>query len=174
MSAERPGDQILSILSSFQEKPVAVLENNRIYGYLLLSPEGEVTELSLMDETQAAAVLGSYLRQHSLSSLKVHLPLHQPEACASLSSLAEEEQLIHPGGRMFRIFSFDRVISAFLTLKSEICGIAPGKLELWIDKQPLTIIFDGKTVHTDTSAPSEAEAAAADSVPSNQGDSTND
>lgn len=154
MYAERPGDQILSILSSFQGRPVAVLEkeNDQIHGYLLLSPGNEVTELSLRDETQAAAVLGSYLRQQGLSTLKVHLPLHQQDACASLSSLAEEEQLTHPGGRMFRIFSFHKVMSAFLTLKSEISSIVPGRLELWIDGEPLTILFDGKRVRTETSA----------------------
>ena len=149
---ERPQELILPTLCSFQGQPVAIRKGDQLSGYLVLAADDEISELFLEDDRQAASVLGSYLRQQGLPELHIHLPLHQKEACAAVGALAETEQTVQPPSRMFRIFSFEKVLSAFLSLQAEIRPLTPGRLELWIDSSPLTVTCDGSKVRTEQTA----------------------
>lgn len=154
--AKRPTEKIMSILSTYYGEPIAVVKNGNLSGYLILSCKNEISEIALDDEADTAAVVSKYLIKNHIDTLTIHLPIHQQRACASLSAIAEEVSISSPGNCMYQIFRFDRVLPAFLELKASLGLLVPGTLEIWIENQPLTISFDGKTLLVQHSAPENA------------------
>ena len=96
-------------------------------GYLY----GPFTELVLQDEADLPAVLKAVFERDKLTTIDIAVSPTLPERAAFLSSICELSFV--KTVEMISVLCWERVLDAFLALKSQLCALQDGVAELVID-----------------------------------------
>jgi predicted N-acetyltransferase YhbS len=122
---ERPREKFFDILSSWNSRVYAVLEEADFLGYLIGDPAGEeISEINLSDFPRTAArlpeLIGAFLdlrgRRGDRDQVRVSVQPQEREKLEAFSRFAEDYTL--GSAYSFRIFDYSRFLPPFLRLKA--------------------------------------------------------
>lgn len=138
---ERPEEQLGAIMQTEGEKALAVLKDERLMGYILVSEKlHTVYELGLMDAGITEAVIKAYFSYAGQEEIVITLPSYEKALNLCIGRFAEY-YCMEPSG-MYQIFDFANVLEAYLTLKQKTLGLAYGEFSAVLDGQPVTVNAD--------------------------------
>ena len=138
---ERPKEQIGSIVRNMGEKALAVLDNEKLTGYILVSGNGDtVCELGLLDAGIMEAVIKAYLAYTERDEIEIVASAYDKALNQRIGRFAES-YCVEPS-EMFQIFDFANVLEAYLSLKQKTLGLALGEFSAVLDGQPVTVWAD--------------------------------
>ncbi|AZN39016.1 GNAT family N-acetyltransferase [Paenibacillus albus] len=148
---QRNAQQMSDILTGLEQQPLGVLEKDKLIGYLVASKTGkEITELAMADAADIPRAVKAYLAHSGADWIAVFAPEYETELNASLSSFAENYAV--ETSDMYHIVDFARVLEAYLKLKHQSIGLAPGEFSAVLNGQPITARVDEKGVTVERSA----------------------
>ncbi|WP_308637120.1 GNAT family N-acetyltransferase [Paenibacillus silvisoli] len=148
---QRDSRQLPLILHGLEQKPLGVLDGDKLIGYLVVSKTGkEITELAMSHAEDIPRAVKAYLAHSGTDWLAVFAPEYETELNASLSAFAENYAI--ETSDMYHIVDFARVLEAFLTLKHRTGGLVPGEFSAVLDGQPVTARVDENGVTVERSA----------------------
>jgi predicted N-acetyltransferase YhbS len=122
---ERPREKFFDILSSWNFRVYAVLEEGNFFGYLIGDSSGEdIREINLTDSSRMAArlpeLIGAYLnlrgKNGDRDQVRVAVQAHEREKLDAFSRFAEDYALT--SAYSFRIFDYSRLLPPLLRLKA--------------------------------------------------------
>ena len=147
----RDEDIIEQILVSYHHTSVAVLENNKIIGYLLTSDNNEkISELALTDYSNTKKVVKAFFEQFEINKTEIALPVYETQLHRELSDFAEMYKVIPCCA--FNIFDFAKVIKAYLEIKNETEKLSYGTFSAIMDGQPVTVTVGEKGINVEKTA----------------------
>ena len=148
---ERPKEQIGSIVRNMGEKALAVLDNEKLTGYILVSGNGDtVCELGLLDAGIMEAVIKAYLAYTGRDEIEIVASAYDKALNQRIGRFAES-YCVEPS-EMFQIFDFANVLEAYLSLKQKTLGLALGEFSAVLDGQPVTVYADENGVSVERAA----------------------
>lgn len=148
---ERPGEQIGAIVRNMGEKALAVLDCEKLAGYILVSGNGDtVFELGLLDAGMMEAVIKAYLVFAGRDEIEVVAPAYDKALNQCIGRFAES-YCMEPSD-MYQIFDFANVLEAYLSLKQKTLGLAFGEFSAVLDGQPVTVSVDENGVSVERAA----------------------
>lgn len=138
---ERPREQIGAIVRNMGEKALAVLNCEKLTGYILVSGNGDtVCELGLLDTGIMEAVIKAYLAYAGRDEIEIVASAYDKALNQCIGRFAES-YCVEPG-EMYQIFDFANVLEAYLSLKQKTLGLALGEFSAVLDGQPVTVSVD--------------------------------
>ena len=148
---ERPKEQIGSIVRNMGEKALAVLDNEKLTGYILVSGNGDtVYELGLLDAGIMEAVIKAYLAYTGRDEIEIVASAYDKALNQCIGRFAES-YCVEPS-EMFQIFDFANVLEAYLSLKQKTLGLALGEFSAVLDGQPVTVCADENGISVERTA----------------------
>jgi predicted N-acetyltransferase YhbS len=133
----RRRDMFFDIISSWQSLVFAVMEGQRIAGYLLYKPkENLIHEINLEDNSRAAEFIGLFLQagEGARDSVTVEIQAWEREKIAAFSRFAETYSICP--AYSFALFDYRRFLLPFLKLKSSLRTLPGGTFTLQIEGGP--------------------------------------
>ncbi|WP_225446443.1 GNAT family N-acetyltransferase [Paenibacillus rhizovicinus] len=148
---QRDEQQMPFVLTGLEQRPLGVLDEGRLIGYLVVGKTGkEITEFAMENADDIPRAMKAYLAHAGTDWLSVLAPEYETELNASLSRFAENYAI--ETSDMYHIFDFARVLEAYLTLKHRTIGLAYGQFSAILDGQPVTARVDENGVTVERSA----------------------
>ncbi|MDR1637346.1 MAG: hypothetical protein LBR93_08405, partial [Treponema sp.] len=135
----RPREKFFDILSSWNFRVYAALEEGNFLGYLICNPSGEeIPEINLSDPSQLAArlpeLIGLFLdlrgRNGDRDQVRVTVQPQEREKLDAFSRFAEDYALTT--AYSFRIFDYSRLLPPLLRLKAQSEALPEGSAVLRI------------------------------------------
>ncbi|MDD7740536.1 MAG: GNAT family N-acetyltransferase [Fusicatenibacter sp.] len=139
----RTKENVEDVMKTFGEEAFGVRKNGELIGYILLAGPGNLVESAFTVPIDQRMVIASYLKWRDVQELEISVPVYEKETIRALSSLAEDCHLSRCGSAMFQILDYAKVLEAYLTLKAQTMGIAPGTFSAVMDGQPILAQSDG-------------------------------
>ncbi len=132
-----------SVLTAWEHKPYLCLSKGKPVGYLSANG-GNIAEVFAADTQAFVDILCAWQRQTD-TALTVTLQPHMVETLQILSAISDAMQIRSPSH--FQIRNWEKVVSAFLKLKSGYCSLPDGELILEIKDYGTIRMFvaNGKT-----------------------------
>nr|WP_170312292.1 GNAT family N-acetyltransferase [Paenibacillus sacheonensis] len=148
---QREEGQMALILSGLEQRPLGVLDGDRLIGYVVASKTGkEINELAMANTEDIPRAIKAYLAHSGEDWISILAPEYETELNACLSRFAENYTI--ETSDMYHIIDFARVLEAYLTLKHRTQGLAPGEFSAVLDGQPVTARVDETGVTVERSA----------------------
>ena len=123
----RKREELRHIMNTWNAGCDLICKNGKMIGYLY----GPFTELVLQDEADLPAVLKAVFERDKLTTIDIAVSPTLPERAAFLSSICELSFV--KTVEMISVLCWERVLDAFLALKSQLCALQDGVAELVID-----------------------------------------
>lgn len=149
--AERPEEQIGSIVQTAGEKALAVRNHEKLTGYILVSGNRDtIYEMGLLETENTEAVIKAYLAYTGREEIEVAASAYDKALNLCIGRFAES-YCMEPSG-MYQIFDFANVLEAYLSLKQQTLGLASGEFSAVLDGQPVTVRADEKGIAVERAA----------------------
>ncbi len=133
VACERPRDELLARLQSWRKLPLLVRIDSEPAGYIV----GDVTEVVLTSESLLPKVLKAYMEALKLKELQISVAPHETERMRILSTLSGNRSIGHV--EMVNVLNWQRVLEAYLRLKSDYTRLTDGRVSIGIDGEYFTI-----------------------------------
>jgi predicted acetyltransferase len=128
---ERKEDKLFDILKNWAQVDIyGIYEEQRFAGYLLCYNKNYVREIMLDKKDDITEAIAEFGLSYATDGLTVEIPDYQCEFAEAVSFLAEEVTI--KDNQNYSVFHYDRVIEAFLRLKSQTDKLADGEVVLFI------------------------------------------
>ncbi len=149
LSGERAFEDFALYLQMWQGKASAVMEDDRLLGYLYTKKDS-LFEWDLLPGVNLLWVLKAFIAQERLDEIFVRLPLHRIEDMRALSQVAEGYEI--SDSCMIRVLDWQNTLHRLLAFKADVLPLADGELVLEIiDKGRWLIrVIEGKPDVTPT------------------------
>jgi Predicted acetyltransferase involved in intracellular survival and related acetyltransferases len=134
---ERSKEAFYDILCSWKSKPYAILSEEKFTGYLVLRPDGSVTEWLIKDSSLCPAVLKELLHISGLDTLSFLVSSSEMDKIEFFMRIAENWRIT--ANESYRILDWPAVITALLSCKAKSEVIPEGSLQVSIDDITLEI-----------------------------------
>lgn len=142
---ERNVEQMPLILSTLYQHALAVLDHDKLIGYLVVNEAGnEVSEFTVKQPGDIARTLKAYREYSGAERITVETPEYDLPLNTVLGSIAED--FVIENSDMYHILDFANVLQAYLTLKFRTTGITHGEFSAVMDGQPVTARVDAEGV----------------------------
>lgn len=161
----RPKAEFCTILRSWQSEPLAVLKDGDFAGYLTLGQGGALAECELINPDDYIWVLQALMREKNLQEFHVLAAAYDTRKISRLLRFCERYTIETSDN--FRIFHYQRVLSAYLALKNQVAPLYDGSLVVAIEgEQPLKIsVAGGATSVCPTKEAPQVKLTAMEAVP---------
>lgn len=134
LAVERSEDNncydIYSSMTAWQNVPYAAIKNGRTIGYLCVNTRGDTLAENYAESTDAMAEMICAWQKQYGGTIYFHLFPHDIENVRLFSSQTESISVKSPS--LFKIISWDKVISAFMKLKATYTEMPDGELKIGI------------------------------------------
>ena len=140
----RPADEFLRIMHSWSQKSYVIYKKDEMIGYSF----GKFGELVLKDESDYPAVIKAMLDRESAN---ITAASYERGKIEFLSSICENYSIGHIA--KICVLDWKPVISAFLSLKSEITPLADGEKSFNIDGKCILISVNNNKINVRCAAP---------------------
>lgn len=161
LSYKREQHKQFDILNNWRNVDIyAIFEKERFAGYLLFYNKDNVKEILLKQEEDLLEVLSEFYNKYVKTGFNIELPDYQRKFINSLADFAESVTVEDKDN--FSVFHYEKVIQAFLTLKSQSDKLADGEITLNIhgkkrDEKLLISVKDNKVEVKQTDTETEYE-----------------
>ncbi len=130
VSPERALEDYLAIAQTWHARLYAILDGERLAGAAIVEPNGFVTEVHTATDADILPLLRTIFAALGRGSITLRLP---PYECAKLAAVAPVAEGVQTGASMsYTVLCYERVIRAFLTLKTSYEPLPDGSLTLLI------------------------------------------
>lgn len=142
--ALRSREAFLDIAGTWNNSLFAVMKNGECAGYLIAADSGRIAEIQLADESDYPAVFKKWMEVSGAKHIGVGVLPSETGLIDFLDRTAEGMQITE--NENFRIFRWEKVLHALLTLKHSLSPLSDGVCALTVDGNPLTIRISGGSI----------------------------
>ena len=141
VAGARPREDFEQICGTWRNRPLAILLNGSLAGYLIASPDhSHILELRLRSPEALYPAIKAYLTAFGQKHVCVKLPPHQTELLRPLLRICESASIEQ--NECYRMVDYARVVRAYLKLKQHIEGDLPdGRLALGLAEEGKTLLI---------------------------------
>ncbi len=123
----------LTILTSWNCSVWVACEKQLPAGYMVINPNGSVSEFITTDNGCAQNIAAAWLQQHSDEELVIQVQPSQTKICVQMAQICEYWHL--DLAYMYRIMNWPRVLKAMLQVKAGQMKLPDGSLSFWLKDQ---------------------------------------
>ena len=139
IAAKREVEQFHIIARTWFNNLKSIVIDGEFAGYMISGGEG-ISEIKLFDIAKVNLVFKTYMEKYGVSSVHMSTGEFETELNRELAKTEEDVSVHH--SEMLRIYNFNKVIGALLSVRAAYMPIEDGRRSFVIDGKPMTVCVE--------------------------------